>query len=650
MAGLWKKAGLKVAPARIVGHCATQVYYDGGWHLFDGDMHSMYLMRDNQTVAGEQDLVADHDLIRRTHTQGILQPDGRAGDEWESSIYVFEGAVNGDRSSETRTSMGMTLRPHEALVWQWGHATPVKYHGTSPKFPDRICNGLWEYRPDFAQANWRKGTRSVEAVEDRSDGLAATSGQTGTILWTMASPYVSIGGRLEIEGTGAKFAISWDGKTWDECSADLAPHFTQQGAARYSYLLRCQLTGDARLKRLAIVNDVQMAPLTLPGMGIGPNAFAYTDQSPGDRQVRITHEWVERSASKPPAAPQEPIFPRDGAEIDGTDVTFRWQPAIDPDGDRIDDYHFELSSRPDMKWPLSMSFAKLISRTADAGQAQFTLGAPGQLNSGSTYFWHVRARDNQGVWGPWSKTWSFRPIGPGVPSNLEIHYDAQRNVGTLSWSCNADKYRIYASDEKGFTASDEPYRVTTGISKDLPATFPANFVTETRATEIQVLGLTVKLPGANKAYYRVVGVNRAGKRSGASDYAAAPRPLIFSQPVVKAKPGAEYEYLLAAVRSLGDLRTRVVDGKETMNFWDVEKPRYRLEKAPAWLKLDEATGRLFGKPDTPGRAEVTVSVTLDRPLHRLDEADLKWGRERVIKSGSESFGSAKQTFVITVDP
>ena len=98
LAGLWRKAGLQVAPARLVGHCVSQVFYDGGWHLMDGDMHSIYLLRDNETVAGEQDLVRDHDLIRRTHTQGILQPDRRAGDEWESSIYVFEGKVTGDRN------------------------------------------------------------------------------------------------------------------------------------------------------------------------------------------------------------------------------------------------------------------------------------------------------------------------------------------------------------------------------------------------------------------------------------------------------------------------------------------------------------------------------------------------------------------------
>ena len=159
LASLWKRAGLKVAPARLVGHCVTQVFYDGGWHLMDGDMHSIYLLRDNETVAGEQDIVRDHDLARRTHTQGILHPDRRSSDEWESSIYVYEGPVNGDRSAAVDTTMNFTLRPGEALTWRWGRLNPAKIHGNMPKNPDRICNGLWEYRPDFTKAAWRKGAR-----------------------------------------------------------------------------------------------------------------------------------------------------------------------------------------------------------------------------------------------------------------------------------------------------------------------------------------------------------------------------------------------------------------------------------------------------------------------------------------------------------
>lgn len=41
---------------------------------------------------------------------------------------------------------------------------------------------------------------------------------------------------------------------------------------------------------------------------------------------------------------------------------------MDPDGDGIKDYQFELSRRPDMRFPLSMSFYKLSSRTPDASR------------------------------------------------------------------------------------------------------------------------------------------------------------------------------------------------------------------------------------------------------------------------------------------
>ncbi len=654
LAGQWKLAGLKVAPARVVGHCVSQVFFDGGWHLLDGDMHSIYLLRDNETIAGEQDLVRDHDLVKRTHTQGILEADRRAGDEWEASIYVFEGEVGGDRNADGATAMNMTLRPGEALIWRWGHVDPLKYHGVrQPQFPDRISNGLWEYRPDFTKTAWRQGAATVTGIKAGDDGLSAEEGKTGTITWTMRSPYVFVGGKLEVEGNGAKFAISWDGKSWEETDSDLDNKFPPQGSARYVYHLRCQLSGEARLRRLAIINDLQMAPLTLPGMEIGRNQFVYTDQSSAEGRVRITHEWVERSASRPPAAPPQAVFPTDGGETDGTDIVFQWKPSADRDGDAIADYHFELSSQSDMRYPLSMSFAKLIGRTADAGQPRFTLAAPGQLNPDRQYFWHVRAQDSRGVWGPWSKTWSFTPRGPAVPLDVALQFD--QTLGILRWSPNPQgrkpvAYRVYASDEKGFSVSDTPYKVSTGISQELPVEFPANFLAEVRTTELPVVGAEVALERANKAFYRVVALDAAGKRSGPSDYAAAPRPLIFSKPPARATKGEEFRYAVSAIRSLGDLRMRIVAGKETTSFWDVEKPRFSIERGPAWLMIDKDTGRISGTPDTVGKSAVVVAVTLERDLRRLDGEALKWGVEKIVSSGTETVGSSTQSFVIDVQP
>jgi len=632
VAGLWKAAGLKVAPARLVGHCVTQVFYDGRWHVFDGDMHSMYLLRDCRTVAGEQDLVRDHDLVRRAHTQGILKPDLRGDDEWESSLYVFEGEVRGDRNCATGTTMNMTLRPGESITWRWGHATPVKYHGPmKPQHADSVCNGLWEYAPDFSKDLWKKGA-SVEG---------------NTIVWTVKCPYVLVGGRLETDAPGAKWSLSFDGKAWEAAGPDLDPFFPPDGPARYEYKLRCELDPGATLARLKIVNDVQMAPLSLPGMVVGSNEFTYTDGS-ASRKVRVTHEWVERSTSKPPEAPAAPVFPADSAAVKGTQIAFQWTPAKDPDGDAIADYHFELSDRPDLRWPLSMHFYKLISRTADRGKAQYTLPGAGLLAPDTKYYWRVRARDVKGVWGPWSRIWSFTPHAPAPPAEVALDLDPAGGRGTLHWKAGSAgrkpaTYRVYGSDEKGFSASDEPYRVTVGICKELPPTFPANFIGETAVPSFE-------LPAVTKAFYRVVAVDEEGSRSGPSDYAAAPSGRIGSTPPTKAKAGSEYRYPVAVVHSLGDLRTRVVDGREVMNFWDLEHPKVEIVSGPPWLAADPRTGVLSGTPPSAGRVAVRVRASVEKEVRVLDEKSLVWGVEKVVSTASQQAPGGTQEFVIEVEP
>jgi hypothetical protein len=469
----------------------------------------------------------------------------------------------------------------------------------------------------------------------------------------MRSPYLFVGGRLEADGVGARFALSWDGRSWDDAGSDLDKFFGPAGPARYVYYLRCQLSAEARLRKLRIVNDLQMAPLTLPGMGIGKNTFTYTDQSTGARKVRLTHEWVERSASRPPAAPWEPIFPSRGQETEGTDIVFQWAPAADPDGDTIADYHFELSDQADMKWPLSMSFAKLTSRTSDSGQARYALPGPGLLNPDRRYFWRVRAQDDKGVWGDWSQTWSFVPRGPAPAAEVAVRFDHERSRGVLRWAPNPKgrkpvAYRVYASDEKGFSVSDQPYAVTVGISQKVPAGFPANFVVVTAGTELEVVGTHADLPGANKAFYRVVAVDEAGNRSGPSDFAASLRPVVFSRPVTRAKIGVEYRYPVEVVRSVGDLRMRIKRGKETMNFWDLERTRFKIQRGPKWLSIDESSGLLSGTPDQAGKTEVVITTELERDQERLDEDALKWGIEKVVSSGTVAVGSAIQSFVIEV--
>jgi hypothetical protein len=143
-------------------------------------------------------------------------------------------------------------------------------------------------------------------------------------------------------------------------------------------------------------------------------------------------------------------------------------------------------------------------------------------------------------------------------------------------------------------------------------------------------------------------VDERDKRSGPSDYAVGPRPVIYSKPLVTASVGQQYKDQVRANRSLGDLSARMQGGNQVSGYFDIEKPRFTLAKGPAWLKIDEATGVLLGTPQAAGRVEVAVTVTIDRQVRKLDEKALVWGRESVLSATTEHVGIATQRFVIDV--
>jgi len=265
---------------------------------------------------------------------------------------------------------------------------------------------------------------------------------------------------------------------------------------------------------------------------------------------------------------------------------------------------------------------------------------------------------------------------------VTLDFDAERGVGILRWKPNPVgrppvKYRVYGSDEKGFSVSDEPYAVMDFYAGDwrnarLAGRFPASFAAETSETELAVVGEGLDLPNANKAFYRVTAVDEHGNRSWSSDYAAAPRPFVFTVPVVVARVGEEYRYQAGTIRSLGDASLRdvtdeqvadfwppeereaILQGpswhRQVVSFWDVQEPRYSLFEGPAWLSTDEAIGLLTGTPDAPGKARVVVAATLRREVDELDLERLAWGRREVTGTIVEEEGPATQEFVIDVSP
>ena len=131
--------------------------------------------------------------------------------------------------------------------------------------------------------------------------------------------------------------------------------------------------------------------------------------------------------------------------------------------------------------------------------------------------------------------------------DVTLAYDRAGNVGTLKWKANplvgeAGEVPRLRQRRKGLHRFRPEVPEHRGGEHQgdggLEPLDPANFIAETTATEMTVLGGRSGPPAANKTYYRVVAVDRQGKRSGPSDYAAAPHPVIFSQPEPAARASA----------------------------------------------------------------------------------------------------------------
>lgn len=664
---LWKAAGLTPRRGYPIGHVVSEVFYDGDYHLLDSDEHVICLERDNKTIASCTEVVRDHDLIKRTHTYGIGRREDRKTDEFSASLYSYEGERKGDLGDNTKHSMDLTLRPGESIEFRWDHVGKEYSAGTVDPTDrrngdgqgslirwgatayDKLRNGRLCYRPDLAGPVAERGAMEIKnAVFDLDTASIGPSDpkKPATVVWQFGSPYVFVGGlataSVELgEDASAEWAYSANNTNWKSLSAannsgestltaSLDDVVSTRRQPTYRFWLRLTLRGHARARGIAFDNDIQTSLLSLPELEVGTNRIAYSDSNTDTRQVRITHEWLERTAWHPPQTPSSAVSPKDGETVPGSQVRFRWEPAQDPDGDRIVDYHFELSEHADMRWPLSPNFEKRTSLTPSNGKPEWAVPYVGLLNPDTTYYWHVRALDASSVWGPFTKTFSFRVQAPGVPQDVKLTADEQGGL-VLTWDPNPQgerpvAYKVYGSDEKGFSVSDIPYRVNRGKGfcrtmedyETKPADaedagmveVPANLVGQVTQPSLRVVGWDLKLPNTNKAFYRVVAVDSAGSESGPSDYAEVPRPFVVTPPEQRTRAGQPYRYEPNVIRSVGDLRCRRSE-KSSYNaaFWDREEFSFKPVEIPEGLALDERSGAITGTPNTAGAYHVSYEVS-----------------------------------------
>ncbi len=468
LVGLSRAAGLEARVYEIWHHTVTEVKWDGAWHHLDPDMRVWYLKDDNKTIASMADLERRPEWVSRTFkpyrwylTAGdnrkvIYRPESETmGDSWANYYgtpednYVETGY---DQWIYQQQTMDFTLRPQERLVRWWRPHLRKYYDQSKSQEPPRYANGQLIFEPDFTLFSYEEfvNRKNIKfKVEDGKSPAVHVANpqdknhdQPSSLKIPMRSPYVMVGGYIDSKyykgGTTGLDGVSlsadldptyhqraelWSYIPWACCMGESravldgklrkdGPEATYQFDALYTVTTdklhekdapRHPLVygGQSGLDQIRIVADLQVNPGSLPALSLGRNTIEYSDETLEDHLVRVVYRWRERSGQHVPEAPAQAITPAAGSNVENLNPRLEWSLSRDPDGDAIVNYHIEVSLRSDCAWPV----VSTLDRDVREGTS-FQIPR-GWLNPMTTYYWRVRAEDDKGNIGPWSRIFRF---------------------------------------------------------------------------------------------------------------------------------------------------------------------------------------------------------------------------------------------------
>jgi len=465
--GLCRAAGIEARVWEIWHHTVAEAKWDGVWHHMDADLGLWYLKEDNRTIASMEELGARPEWVARTykpyrwfltpgdHRKMIYKPDGDTAGEGLANLYATTGdnfvQQGYDRWLYAKHTMDMALRPDEKIVRWWRPALGKYYDQASTHEPPRYANGQIIFEPDFSRRTYagligRKNLK-FKAEDGRSPAVHVdrlhdpVNDQPSSLSIPLESPYVIVGGQIDTTyykgGTTGLDQVSlaadldpvfhrptnlWNYYSWayglGESRAVLDGKLSKDGPAA-TYQIRAMYTisankknegparfpliygGQSGVDRVRMVADIQVNPGSLPALSLGRNVIRYTDETTEPHAVRVTYKWRERGDQHVPDAPASAVSPQDGATGVSLAPKLAWAESKDADGDRIVNYRVQVSLRPDCAWPVVSTLDRDV-RDGAAFQAP-----EGWLNRGTTYYWRVRAEDDKGNFGPWSRIFRF---------------------------------------------------------------------------------------------------------------------------------------------------------------------------------------------------------------------------------------------------
>ncbi len=628
------------------GHMMCEVWHAGDFQWIDIDQDTFFLDRDCAKPVSGDTAAHDHEYAKREQAYGPMFTPWDAGPHTNASLF----GIDDDRSPRgvLGHEMGYTLRPGERYVFRWDNIG--KYPWQREDIEHRYYgNSRIEYEPPLTASARAFEPAEMAGFERGAAGLAVVAPEAVLAVHT-ETPYTVCGAAVRLEyralPEGGALALAcgpeggrkhvWTSEGGGEGVAEVALDAVlgvAGGPARRDYRVWVEARNAAGcvLTALALETDLYAYPIALPRLRAGENAVEYTDDTPGPHEVMVTHEWRESDSVRPPTPPAAPVAPEPGATVSATTVRFAW-----PGSEGCTAYHLRVSRDPELRYPYRPNYDVIIDKT------EYEAPYRGMFRPGDTYYWRVRPRLASGMWGDWSPVWTFSWDGPMPPR--EVRLVRQGYAWHLVWEPNPlgrtpAYYEVYGSDEKGFTVHKEP-RVFPGRGEA-----PGNFYASSGQTSLPVVDAKLDRVNANRAFYRVVAIDKAGVESGPSDYAASPRPYIYSWPETEARVGDAWAYNAQCIESIGDLQSRYVDPGH--GYFEREAYHWELAEGPDWLALDADTGVLSGTPDAPGEVRVELRLRVSYP-HEVP-VDSKSGKEFQVNP-LPADATARQVFVLHVAP
>jgi hypothetical protein len=304
-------------------HCATEVWYDGGWHYFDLDVRGTLLDANGVAVSLDQ---ARRDRNLWTDPQVKVEPFFPKDQDKDKvfEIYRDSGIDYYYRWFQGSHTMDFYLRQGETFTrwWQpqggfWHHlprynstkwvkdlllTSPV---GMKPNHRDftrwNHGNGVFYYAPSLSNnsTDFQDGFYAVENLAPGKEGLHVVKEGEAEVIFEVFTPYiiaakvndlddarddaeasvVTLDAMLPVElFVSLDHGLSWQSAGRVKAGEDAIVDLTRMVKGAYGYLLKLATAGTAgaaAIKSLEIYTWVQVAPISLPRLKKGDNHLRY---------------------------------------------------------------------------------------------------------------------------------------------------------------------------------------------------------------------------------------------------------------------------------------------------------------------------------------------------------------------------------------